>query len=183
MNNGSLCYQLYVITNSIDKDIVSTIKAMAARELQYLKMEGQPLPAFDFRDLNGNLYNKKSTIGKILVINCWFVSCTPCIAEMPDLNEMVKQYKRDKNILFIALAPDPEADIRRFLNSHSFNYKIVPDQSDYLSNKLHIIGYPTQLVINPQGLVVKVIESNTINELRDVINKEINKITSAEVIQ
>lgn len=178
-NKGSLCYQLFKI-GIIDNDIVTTIKAMAKRELQYLKMEGKPLPEFNFVDLQGNNYNKEVTNGKMMVINCWFVRCSSCIAEMPGLNELKKQFRNVKDILFIGLALDPAEDVRTFLKSTIFKYLIVPDKYDYLSNKLHIINYPTQIIVNRNGIVAKVIESNKLSELQDVLNSELKKNTLPE---
>jgi peroxiredoxin len=175
-SDGSLCYQLYELEKSVDKDIVSTIKTMAIKELHYYKMEGLPLPDFNFLDLDGNVYNKETTTNKIIVMNCWYVQCSPCVAEMPSLNQVVKQFEKDKNILFLALALDPANDVKTFLNKHIFKYAIVPDKKDYLSNKLNIIAYPTQLVINRQGIIVKVLESNKISELKDVVIREIKKL-------
>ena len=132
------------------------------------------MPDFSFLDLDGKVYNKESTNGSIIVINCWFVSCAPCIAEMPSLNELVKQYKKEKNILFIALALDATSEVRKFLKTTTFKYSIVPEMKEYLS-QLPVYGYPTQIIVNRQGNVVKIIESNKIGELKDVLNKEIQK--------
>ena len=173
--SDALCYQLYELGKSVDKDIVVAIKNMAKNELHYYKMEGLPLPDFNFIDLDSNVYNKETIKNKIVVLNCWFVRCIPCVAEMPSLNQLVKQFEKRKDILFVALALDPADDIRKFLNKNIFKYAIVSDKEDYLSNKLKIIGYPTQLIINRQGVIVKVLESNKISELIDVLTKEIKK--------
>ncbi len=45
---------------------------------------------------------------------------------------------------------------------------------DYLIDDLQINGYPTHIVVNKNGLVVKVIENN-ITELINVIEEEANK--------
>jgi thiol-disulfide isomerase/thioredoxin len=172
--SGILGYQLYDLKTGIDQNIVATIKTIASKELEHFKMEGKPLPDFSFLDLDGKVYNKESTNGSIIVINCWYVSCTPCIAEMPSLNELVKQYKKEKNILFLALSLDGFSDVRNFLKTTTFNYSIVPEMQEYLS-QLPVYGYPTQIIVNRQGNVVKIIESNKIGELKDVLNKEIQK--------
>lgn len=172
--DASVHYQLYELEKSIDKDIVSTIADRAIRQLRYLKMEGMPLPDFNFTDLNNRIYNSETTKDKIVVINCWFVACTPCAAEMPDLNQLVKQYQKQKDVLFVALTLDPADAIRDFLKQKEFRYAIVPDKDAYLKERLKIIGYPTQLIVNRQGKITKVIESNKINELKEALRKEIN---------
>lgn len=172
---ASLSYQLYELKKSVDSDIVVTIKNLAQKQLQYYKMEGLILPDFNFVDLENNLYNIETAKDKIIVLNCWFVECQPCVAEIPSLNQLVKQLGKRKDILFIALTIDSAAVIRKFLNKNTFKYAIVPDKEDYLRNKLNIIAYPTHLIINRQGMIVKVIESNKISELIDVLIKELER--------
>lgn len=172
---ASLCYQLYELKKPVDNDIVATIKNIAQKQLQYYKMEGLILPDFNFVDLENNLYNIESTKDKIILLNCWFVECQPCVAEIPSLNQLVKQFGKRKDILFVALTINSEAVIRKFLTENTFKYAIVPDKEDYLKNKLKIIGYPTHLIINRRGAIVKVIESNKISDLREVLIKELER--------
>jgi thiol-disulfide isomerase/thioredoxin len=47
----------------------------------------------------------KDLEGKVIVINLWFTTCHPCIAELPALNKLVKEYK-DKNVVFLGLSTD-----------------------------------------------------------------------------
>lgn len=173
--DSSKCYQLYSIGQSVDKDIVSTIINMAQVQLRYYKWEKLLLPDLNFIDLKGNVYNKETTKDKVIVLNCWFVHCKPCVAEIPSLNQLVKKYKKRKDILFLALTFDSAENIIHFLKQTPFNYAIIPNKEEYLTTKLNILGYPTQIVVNRQGLIVKIIESNKINELIDIVNKEINK--------
>lgn len=172
--DNSKCYQLYKMDQSVDKDIVSTIINMAQVQLRYYKWEKLLLPDLNFTDLNGNVYNRETTKDKVIVLNCWFVHCKPCVAEIPSLNQLVKKYKNRKDILFLALTFDSAENIIHFLKQTTFNYAIVPDKEDYLTTRLNIVGYPTQIVVNRQGRIVKIIESNKINELTDIINKVIN---------
>lgn len=39
---------------------------------------GQALPAFKLRDLQGRKYESKELVGKIVVLNFWFINCGPC---------------------------------------------------------------------------------------------------------
>jgi peroxiredoxin len=173
--DATLCYQLYPLDEAVDKGIVSTIQNIAQRQLKFFKMEGLPLIDFNYTDINGHTYNPETTKNKIIVLNCWFVHCKPCVAEIPDLNDLVKKYKKRDDIVFVALTFDSVEVINQFLNKNTFKYSIVANKEKYLTKDLNISGYPTQLIINRQGMIVKVIESNKIKELTDVLNKEIDK--------
>ena len=173
--NGIPCYQLHRLDQFVDQDIANAIRYSAEVLLRYSKMEGMELPDFNFVDLDKNIYNNETTKDKVVVINSWYINCGPCVKEMPDLNQIVKKYKKRKDVLFLALAFDPEIDIRKFLTKTTFDYKIVPEKRNYLMNVLTISGYPTQLVINRQGKIVKIIESNKLSELINVLDAELNK--------
>lgn len=169
-----LSYQLYVMDSTANKDVVTTIKNMAQTQLHFHMMEGTGLPEFEYADIAGNIYNPETTKGKIVVINCWFVRCKPCVAEIPDLNMLVKKYAK-KGVVFIALTFDSTDEIKRFLKDMPFAYGIVPDMESYLGNHLKIQAYPTHLVISRNGLINKVIQSNKIGELTSVIEKELSR--------
>jgi thiol-disulfide isomerase/thioredoxin len=170
--DSSLCYQLYKLGDSVDEDIVGTIKNKAQRVYQYYKMEGKPLAGFDFVDLNGHVYNANSTKGKVMAVNCWFIRCKPCNEEMPRLHQLVKQYGNRKDIIFPGLAFDPAADLEKFLQKTVFSYTIVPGKENYLMNELGLESYPTPIIINRQGVVEKIIPGN-VNEFIDALEKAV----------
>ena len=99
-------------------------------------MEGRPLPGFNFVDLNGNVYNKDNCKGKIVVLNFWFIGCTACQEEMPDLNKIVASYKNRDDVLFISIAPNSTNDLKKFLEKTPFNYAAIPDKSYYVADTL-----------------------------------------------
>ena len=61
------------------------------------------------------------------MINLWFTSCYPCIAELPALNRLAKEYK-DKDVVFIGLSLDSKKMLDRdFFPNYKFDFKIVAD--------------------------------------------------------
>lgn len=64
-------------------------------------MEGKKFPDFQFIDLDRNHFNNKSTHGKIVLLKLWFINCTPCVAEMPELNRLIEKYKDRDDILLL----------------------------------------------------------------------------------
>ena len=103
-----------------------------------------------FRDVNGNTYSEEDLKGKILVINFWFVGCGPCEIEMPELNELVNQYKGNSDIVFISFSRSSESKTRQFLTRKTFNYPAV-SMDETLRNEFKIPVYPTNYVIDKNG--------------------------------
>ena len=109
-----------------------------------------PAP-FQVTDLAGNHYDLAELQGKVVVLNFWFIQCKPCIQEMPELNELVKKYA-DQEVVFLALATNSAPDLKAFLKKRDFDYHIIPD-SRAVAEAYGVEGYPTHVVINPQGAV------------------------------
>jgi peroxiredoxin len=170
---GQPVYKLYNLGKT-DESIKNAIKQMATTEIAHLKMEGTDIPDFDFTDLNGNNYSKPSTKGKLMVLKCWFVHCTACVKEFPELNKLVDENKDVSKVLFVSLAMDSKQDLQNFLKTKDFKYAVVPNTKNYMTDKLGITEYPTHLLINTEGKIIKVV--NRIEDLIPFLNREKSKI-------
>jgi peroxiredoxin len=173
IQQGQPVYQLYT-PGKIDETITTTIKQMAATELAHIKMEGTELPDFSFTDLNGNNYTKSSTKGKILILKCWFINCTACVKEFPELNKLVEEHRNFPDLLFVSLAIDSKHDLETFLKKKEFKYAVIPEMKNYMADKIGIAEYPTHLLINREGKIMKVV--NRIEDLIPSLNRELSKI-------
>lgn len=174
IRNDLPIYKLYRL-NKTNADIQNAIKQMASNEISHYKMEGKELPDYDFKDLNGNIYNKSATKGKTLVIKCWFIHCVACVKEFPELNKLVDKYKDRDDILFISLAMDSKQDLISFLNNRRFKYAVVPDMEEYMSKRLGITEYPTHILVNKNEKIIKVV--NAVSDLIPFIEKQTKKIS------
>jgi peroxiredoxin len=86
----------------------------------------------------------------------------------------VEQVQNRKDIVFIGLAFDKADLLKQVLTKKEFRYAIIPEKENYLMNELGIVYYPTHIIVNREGKIVKVIEGS-VNELINVLNKELNK--------
>ena len=158
---GDLTYKLYEIPQKAKKEISSTIRSTSAATYKLYKMEGNKFPEFDINDLEGNSYSNKELMGKITVLKTWFIACKPCIAEMPELNEMVDTYKNNKDIQFLSLALDKKEPLKEFLSRKEFKYAVAAEQSDLIVDKLNLQTYPLHIIVDEEGKIEKVLETAT----------------------
>lgn len=113
---------------------------------------GKKLDAFSAYDINGKLIDTKQLIGKVLVLNFWFIKCPPCKYERPYLNKMVDDYKADSNVVFISIAIDRKEQLEPYLKENEFKYSVIHD-GNKLAKSYDIAGYPTQLIIDKEGKI------------------------------
>ncbi|MEP1033273.1 TlpA disulfide reductase family protein [Ekhidna sp.] len=148
------------------------IQQVAEAKKEVKKMKGKSFPDFTLTTLDGTSYTKEELKGKILLVNFWFSRCTPCIMEMPEMNEMVSEFKNE-NIVFLAPTFDDLEKVNKFLGKREFLYEIVPDVKDFCL-ALNVRSYPTHFVVNRDGVIEKVIigySSVTVGALRKSIRK------------
>ena len=176
--NKDKTYKLFKLDSNADKDIGTTIKNESLTNLKYFKMEGLPLPEFNFTDLNGNTYTNKNTNGKIIILKTWFIKCHACVAEFPELNEFVERYKQRNDVIFLSLALDSKTELENFLKKKDFEYQVVPNQREFIDKNLKLQIYPTHLIVDKNGTIIKV--GNKASEMISFLENE-KKLTNNKI--
>jgi peroxiredoxin len=155
--NGVYVYKLFKILPKTDTSIKATINQIGFDAYKNFKMEGTAFPPFSFKDLDGNEVSNKTMKGKIIVIKCWYIHCTPCIREFPQVNRLAAEYKDRKDILFISLAEDSAEQLKTFLVRKPLSYSVIPDMKVYMNESLQLNSFPTHFILNKEGLISKVL--------------------------
>jgi peroxiredoxin len=153
---NTIRYQLKLSPVGADRFIAEYMKKFANEQLLFYGMEGHTLPKFNLKTIEGVNYSSENTKGKIILLKCWFITCVPCVQEMPELNDLVARYKNRKDIIFLSLAIDEEKPLKDFLKRTRFDYQTVAGQKQYMAEKLNVSAYPTHILVNKKGQVVKV---------------------------
>lgn len=136
-------------------------------------MVGKPAPAFSLKDMSGKSWALEQLKGKVVVLNFWFTSCPPCIAEMPDLNGLVHKYPAEK-VVFLALTFNDAAQVKEFLETHAFGYTILPSSGE-VDKSYSISSWPASFVISKEGKVLLATESGPglVKQMEQVIDTEL----------
>jgi thiol-disulfide isomerase/thioredoxin len=76
---------------------------------------------------------RKNGTGKLILVNFWATWCAPCTAEFPELQKMVRMYrKRDLQIVTVSVnAPDEQKMVKAFLDEqHAINTNLLWSTND-----------------------------------------------------
>lgn len=91
--------------------------------------------------------------GRVVVVNFWAWWCAPCREEVPVLQRASERYDPER-VLFLGInSEDVAADARRFLSAYPFSYPSLRDPGPDTARAFEIYGYPSTLVIDPEGRV------------------------------
>ena len=115
-----------------------------------------PLPDITFQDASGNDVTLSSFKGRTVLLNLWATWCQPCREEMPALNRLQQALGSDKfEVVALSLDRNGYEASRKFLNDLKANdVKLYADPTTKQGLALRLVGMPTTILINKDGLEV-----------------------------
>ncbi len=109
----------------------------------------------DIELIDGSTLDGSELKGKVIVTNLWGTWCKPCIAEIPDLNELVEEFGDADGVLFLAIASPPldtPEKIQNFLEKREFNFRqMMPDSKSIFFDVTGGGTFPTTVVYDKSG--------------------------------
>ncbi len=150
---------------------------------------GQPVPDFQFTQLDGTPVTRESLKGKIVVLAFWATWCTPCHENMPRVNEVAEAFKDNDKVVFYAvnIQGEQEADnakIEQTAEQWGIQMSLLRDTQQAMPQVFRTQNVPTTLVLDGQGVLQDWIEGlhpKTTTRLEDDIQQLIEGKDTFEV--
>jgi len=112
----------------------------------------------------GEILKLSDLKGKPIVVNFWFPSCPPCVAEMPDLQESFERHNGDVEFVGVQLIGlDSAVDGQAFVDQLGVTYALGPDEGIIIRD-YKVRGFPTTVFVDS--------EQNVIREWTGILNEE-----------
>lgn len=117
---------------------------------------GERVPDFTVNDLEGNPISLSDFHGKKVLLNFWASWCPPCRAEMPYMERIYQEYKKDDiaivavNMLTTEKSID---DVHQFIEDFELSFPIPVDEEGELGETFEIMSYPTSYFIDSDGVI------------------------------
>jgi peroxiredoxin len=130
------------------------------KKIECLGGDALSAPAFILPDLNGNKVDLMAFKGKVIVVEFWATWCGPCREEIPLLNDLYHQYKKD-GLVVIGISLDrrePEG-VQKFLEKLKVDYiNVMGDEEVFeaysgIPGLGPIRGIPATFLIDRQGRI------------------------------
>lgn len=111
---------------------------------------------WQLRDVQGNPFNMESARGKVVFVNLWATWCPPCIAEMPSMNKLYKDYA--KEVVFLFVTNEDMSRVQNFLDQKELDLPIYNSVTnppkDLASRSLpttYVIGKDSKIYVDKVG--------------------------------
>ncbi len=139
--------QTFVIVGSV---VPGFEPGQLAPELRVHRSDGS---TFQLMDLDGHPIRLADLRGKAVWVNFWTSWCPPCQSETPVLRQVYETY-RDRGLALVAINVQETVDVARdYAQRYDLPYTIGADVSGDVFRAYRGFGLPTQLFIDPQGVI------------------------------
>lgn len=134
-----------------------------ADEEEKQETESGLTPAIDFilTDQYGNTHKLSDYKGKTVFLNFWATWCSPCRAEMPDIQKLYESAETEGEDALVVLgvaAPNlgnekSEEEIKAFLEENGYTYPVLMDTTGEVFMSYGVNAFPTTFMITREGEV------------------------------
>lgn len=129
-----------------------------------LQAAGVEAPDFTLKDIEGNDFTLSSLRGKYVILDFWGSWCGWCIKGMPQMKEYYKKYAGKFEIVGVD-CNDTDQKWKDAVKKHELPWQHVynpranseEEQAKSVLGKYGITGFPTKIIISPEGKIVKTI--------------------------
>jgi cytochrome c-type biogenesis protein len=139
------------------------------------------IPAYDFTltDQYGKEHTLSDYKGQVVFLNFWASWCPPCKKEMPYIEELYKEYNKNKEeVVFLGIAnpkskenqgnqDEKKEELMEFIDSNGLTFPILFDETGEILNNYYISAFPTTFMIDKKG--------NVFGYVSGMMNKDIMK--------
>ena len=111
-------------------------------------------PDITFYDLEGNAHRLSGFRGKPVVMNFWSSNCGPCKGEMPEFEEMYKQYGDEVQFLMVNVTDgywDTLESASTFIEDSGYTFPVYYDTDNNAAYVYGVSALPTTFFLDEEG--------------------------------
>lgn len=117
-------------------------------------VEPTAAPAWELRDLDGEIVRWSDFEGKVVAVNFWATWCPPCRIEIPGFTQLQEEYGDDGFVIVgISLDEAPPSVVAEFSEEMEVNYPVVMGDPAVVAAFGGVRGLPTTFIIDREGMI------------------------------
>ena len=118
-----------------------------------LTLVNNPIPDFEFTDMDGKHWSNRTISGHMAVLHFWSMKNKSCLEEIVWMNAMKKA---NPEMIWLAPAYETIEKVRQFLTTRKFEMTVIPGQKD-LMDEFFIEKFPSDIIIDKTGIVREIV--------------------------
>ena len=115
---------------------------------------GKEFCNFELITLDKEFISSKDLIGKITLIDFWFGTCSPCIAEIGELIELYCRLKDNEKFQFLSFTTDNPDISKRYVEEYNIPYIVCPISREDAYRMNFGAGFPTKIILDKDGKTI-----------------------------
>ncbi len=116
----------------------------------------QWIEAHDFagKMMDAKTVNLQDYRGRFVLLNFWATWCSPCLKEMPDLENAYNEMGQEKLVVLAVGMGESVEKIKAFFNKYSFTFPLLADNRMKITKLYGVRNIPVTYLIDPDGVVL-----------------------------
>ena len=152
----------------------SSIRYAVDDARRFAEILGKPAAAWKARDLDGRERDLADHRGKVVVLDFWYRGCGWCVKAMPQMNQVAERFA-GKPVAVLGMNTDEkEDDAKLVADVMGLKYDTIRVGRE-LPGKYGVQGFPTVIVIDPEG-VVRDVHVGYSKDLREKLSRSIEAL-------
>jgi thiol-disulfide isomerase/thioredoxin len=112
-------------------------------------------PEFSFVTLDGRSRSLEDYAGKVVLLDFWGTWCPPCREAIPTLKSLHSRLAGSQPFVLVGVSVGTEKEkLEEFLAGNGIAWPQTVDERGDVSELFGVKGYPTHLLIDPEGRIV-----------------------------
>lgn len=113
---------------------------------------------FTLKDLQGKSVTLDQFKGRTVVLNFWATWCPPCRGEMPEFNDLDKEFRHSGEAVLLAVnmtdgRRETKSKVAKFIADQKYGMTILLDEKGEAATAYGVQYLPTTFVIDGRGVV------------------------------
>jgi thiol-disulfide isomerase/thioredoxin/outer membrane lipoprotein-sorting protein len=144
-----------------DRFAFDTNGSKASPSIQHMMASGsnaphpltdQPVPPLKLPDIDGNEHDiaTDDADAKVIILDFWATWCPPCVAELPELQE-VYDWAKDNNkpvAIYAVNQGETTEQVKQFWQKHNLSIPVLMDENFITAEPFMINGIPQTVIIS-----------------------------------